>query len=250
MKSCPSCNQAYEDETMKFCLADGATLVPGITMKGLQPTMVLPPPTTAGPGPTVASPQSTAQPTMVARPELVQMSPPSYSTASGTSERPRTNVLPWLLGIAVVLGLSGILIALILTRAVGTSNQQSVQSPSPAASPVQSPVLTTQSKESPTPSQKESTQLTPIPLRKPLERPKPAFSVWNNTSMNGSRITYYPKSSFGACQADCARMPACQGATWIRPGAYNPGDAAMCYLVSSVTAKVTHTCCISTTRNQ
>jgi hypothetical protein len=75
------------------------------------------------------------------------------------------------------------------------------------------------------------------------------FAVLNNTSFNGSRITYYPRPSFDQCQADCAANANCKGFTWIRPGAYNPGDSAMCYLLSAVTAKVTHTCCISAVRN-
>jgi hypothetical protein len=253
MKSCPLCHQTYEDQTMVFCLVDGTRLRPETTAHVPEATLVLPTLGATEPGPTVASPRPALQTTIVAQPDLVRSNTPTHSSAAqsgGPPERTRTSVLPWLLGITVVLGFSGILIALILTRNVGTSNQQSAQSPTPAASPVRSPVLTTQTEESPTPTPKESTQVMPIPLTKSPARAKPAFSVWNNTSMNGSRITYYPKASFGACQADCARNPACQGATWIRPGAYNPGDAAMCYLVSSVTAKVFHVCCISTTRNQ
>jgi hypothetical protein len=75
------------------------------------------------------------------------------------------------------------------------------------------------------------------------------FSVMDNTSMDGSRITYYPRTSFGLCQADCARNPNCKGFTWIRPGAYNPGDSAMCYLMASVTGRSSHACCISAVRN-
>jgi hypothetical protein len=80
-------------------------------------------------------------------------------------------------------------------------------------------------------------------------RPKPMFAVLNNISFNGSRITYYPRPSFGQCQADCAANANCRGFTWIRPGAYNPGDSAMCYLMSAVTARVPHACCISGVRN-
>ena len=87
---------------------------------------------------------------------------------------------------------------------------------------------------------------TPSPTR---ESPKSMFAVLNNTSFNGSRITYYPRQTFGQCQADCAGNSNCKGFTWIRPGAYNPGDSAMCYLMSSVTARVPHACCISALRN-
>jgi hypothetical protein len=71
----------------------------------------------------------------------------------------------------------------------------------------------------------------------------------NNISFDGSRITYYPRSSFEECQSDCAKNSNCKGFTWIRPGAYNPGDSAMCYLMASVTGRATHTCCISAVRN-
>jgi hypothetical protein len=73
--------------------------------------------------------------------------------------------------------------------------------------------------------------------------------VMNNISFNGTRITYYTRSSFALCQADCARDPNCKGFTWIRPGAYNPGDSAMCYLMSAVTDRVPHSCCISAVKN-
>jgi hypothetical protein len=72
----------------------------------------------------------------------------------------------------------------------------------------------------------------------------------NNTSYSGgSRITYYARASVGGCQADCAANASCRAFTWIRPGAYNPGDSAMCYLMYSVTGPVSHPCCISGVKN-
>jgi hypothetical protein len=81
------------------------------------------------------------------------------------------------------------------------------------------------------------------------ERTKPMFAVLNNISFNGSRITYYQRTSFALCQADCAGNANCKGLTWIRPGAYNPSDPGMCYLMSEVTQRVPHSCCISAVRN-
>jgi hypothetical protein len=75
------------------------------------------------------------------------------------------------------------------------------------------------------------------------------FAMMNNTSFNGSRITYYQRASFALCQADCAGNANCKGLTWIRPGAYNPSDPGMCYLMAAVTAKVSHPCCISAVKN-
>jgi hypothetical protein len=56
-------------------------------------------------------------------------------------------------------------------------------------------------------------------------------------SLQGTTLTYYPKPQFAQCQADCANNPNCRGFTWIQAGTYNPGDSAMCYLVSAVTGR-------------
>ena len=91
----------------------------------------------------------------------------------------------------------------------------------------------------------------PKPTEQPTAPPKkPAFSMLNNTSYSGgSRITYYPRASVGQCEADCAANASCRAFTWIRPGAYNPGDSAMCYLMYSVSGPVSHPCCISGVKN-
>jgi hypothetical protein len=56
-------------------------------------------------------------------------------------------------------------------------------------------------------------------------------------ALQGTNLTYYPKPDVAQCQADCANNPNCRGFTWIRAGTYNPGDSAMCYLVSVVTGR-------------
>jgi hypothetical protein len=89
-----------------------------------------------------------------------------------------------------------------------------------------------------------------MPTLTPKVEPTPMFAVLNDTSFNGgTRITFYSSPSFEQCQADCAANANCKVFTWIRPGAYNPGDSPMCYLMSAVTDKVTHACCISGVRN-
>jgi hypothetical protein len=253
-----------------FCLVDGARLLQP-TAAGPNATFVLPPPRATEPGPTVASPQ----PTLRAQPELMQVSPRPYAPDFDSSERTRRSALPWLLGIVIVLGVSGIVIALILTRSRSEPNQQVTQTSTPTTSPTQSGAITTESEPSPPVKQKAVTTPTPAPkppaqqpkkvteralpgsvtvtratpVQTPESRPKPMFAVMNNISFNGSRITYYPRPSFGLCQADCAGNANCKGFTWIRPGAYNPGDSAMCYLMSAVTAKISHPCCISAVKN-
>jgi hypothetical protein len=59
----------------------------------------------------------------------------------------------------------------------------------------------------------------------------------DNTALQGTNLTYYQRPDFGQCQADCANNANCQGFTWIQAGTYNPRDAAMCYLLSSVTGR-------------
>ena len=56
--------------------------------------------------------------------------------------------------------------------------------------------------------------------------------------LTGTNLTYYPKDNVEQCRADCANNPNCRAFTFIKAGTYNPGDSAMCYLVSAVTGKV------------
>src|SRR5438128_13793 len=115
MKTCPECHKTYEDDSMMFCLVDGARLLEPRTVDP-NTTHVLPPPRVTEPGPTVAAPQ----PTLRAEPGLIGVSPRRYASP----ERNRSHALPWLLGIVIVLGVSGIVIALILTRSRSEPSQQ------------------------------------------------------------------------------------------------------------------------------
>lgn len=251
MKTCPSCRKTYEDNSMVFCLDDGARLLE-VAMPTTDPnaTLHLPQPRVTEPGPTVAGPQST----MRVQPEMMRLNQPALAASNaGGNETSRRSSLPWLLGIAVVIGVSGVLIALILTFGRSQQNQQTASTPTPTASPTQSVEITSSPDEVPSPSAKRSATPTPantrMPEPTPRERPRPMFEVLNNTSFNGTRITYYPRPSFGMCQADCASNAKCKGFTWIRPGAYNAGDSAMCYLMSAVTDRIRHPCCMSAVRN-
>jgi hypothetical protein len=271
MKTCPSCHKSYEDDSLVFCLHDGATLLnPTMLPSDPNATLRLPMPNATQPGPTVASPQPTAP----YQPEPpMQWTPPVLAQPTLKAAEPsRRSALPWILGIVVVTGIFGVIIALILTRDRGAADPPIARAPTPLASPAPSSQITPE----PTPTVKQSEQATPTPAAKVPEqrpkktddrplpgsvtvtrapperietRPKPMFKVLNNISFNGSRITYYPRPSFGMCQADCAGNASCRGFTWIRPGAYNPGDSAMCYLLSAVTQKISHPCCISAVKN-
>lgn len=244
MKTCPSCGRHYEDDSLVFCLQDGARLAQ-VTGGDLNATLHVPP---TQPPPTVfQTPAAPAQSTITARPEQFHR-PGRQTAAESAGEARRHNPLPWILAIVFVIGMFGVLIAWIVTS--GTGNEVSNRLPTPLATatvPASTPEPTIERREA-TPERRETPTSTPRPTPEPT-KPKPMFSVMDNTSMDGSRITYYPRPSFGLCQADCARNPNCRGFTWIRPGAYNSGDSAMCYLMASVTGRSSHACCISAVRN-
>ena len=243
MKTCPSCGRRYEDDTLVFCLQDGARLGSSTSEVDANATLHIPAAAPTRPGPTVfQSPAAPAQSTITGRPEQFRL--PGRQTAAESVEVKRHNPLPWILAIVAVIGVTGVLIAWILAGGNG-NNVSRLPTATPTAS------IATSTPE-PTPDRKQTPEATPdsSPKATPEStKPKPMFSVMDNTSMDGSRITYYPRTSFGLCQADCARNPNCKGFTWIRPGAYNPGDSAMCYLMASVTGRSSHACCISAVRN-
>jgi hypothetical protein len=248
MKTCPSCHKTYQDESMVFCLDDGTRLVREEAGHDANATWNLPPP-----GPTVASPRPTsptAQSTLTSRPEPFQRAAPPDGHGRGES---RSSALPWIFAIVVVLAVSGVIAAWLISR--GGSGDVS------AKYPTSSPLPTIVSNPSPEPratepmiSRTPEERPSPTPNRQPSpqptkERPKQMFTTLNNTSLNGSRITYYQRTSFALCEADCAANANCKGLAWIRPGAYNPGDPGMCYLLSAVTGRVPHPCCIAAVRN-
>jgi hypothetical protein len=256
MKTCPACHKTYEDESLVFCLDDGARLERERSGPDPNATWNLPPP-----GPTVASPRPTspaAPATLTAQPEMLKR---PVNADHGRSES-KSSALPWIFAIVLVLGASGVLIAWLMTsrgagdtsslRATPTPLRESrdgLATPSPNATMEKVSTPTPIEQPSPTPkrSEKETNQqATPTPVK---ERPKPMFTILDNMTFQGSRITYYQRTSFALCKSDCAGNANCRGATWIRPGAYNPNDPGMCYLMSALTQRVPHVCCISAVKN-
>lgn len=227
MKTCPTCRKTYDDDTLVYCLDDGARLDDPDATRDQNATLNLPVGPTIQAGatrpkgpPTAANPQ----PTITARPERFQM--PYSQGAVATEPSSRKSSLPWIFATILVLGISGVVVAWLLTRGRDDDQARRQTGETPVASPRASPEATAEVKESPT-----------------------EFAMLNNITFNGSRITYYPRQSVAQCQADCSGNNNCRGFTWIRPGAYNPGDSAMCYLMSAVTARVPHACCVSGVRN-
>lgn len=216
MKTCPSCRRSYKDDTLVFCLDDGTRLT--TSKEDANATWHLPQPPASSDAPPVRTTIPSPPATITARPDQFQYRPRVEDEPSGR----RRNPLPWILAIVFVIGLSAIAITYIVMRGDSTGIVVKNPSPDPTPKPTTKPEPTTE---------------------------KPAFEVLDNISFNGTRITYYPRPSFEQCESDCAKMENCKGFTWIRPGAYNPGDSAMCYLMSAVTDRVSHSCCISAVRN-
>jgi TonB family protein len=123
MKICPSCQRTFEDDGMSFCLDDGTPLAsapagfvdPGATMK-------IPAARLTNQAATEILPGEDVKPTL-----LAQAAPARQlaNEAQPASAARKPNPLPWILGAALILGLSGIVIALIVTRNGGGGPQSS-----------------------------------------------------------------------------------------------------------------------------
>jgi hypothetical protein len=65
----------------------------------------------------------------------------------------------------------------------------------------------------------------------------------------GQILRFYGSPSPASCRADCERDAArCEAYTWVKPGAYQPGDPPVCYLMRSYVVASPHPCCITATR--
>jgi len=160
MKTCPSCHKSYEDETMMFCLDDGTALLPATAGSGdPNATLRMPAPRSTDPSPTAASAKA---PTLVEQPLKARAEPQPLASPVGPAERTRRSPLPWILGIVLVLGLAGIGIAFIITRALQQQSQQSAQAGSATASPSRADITSPVSPSStPVSSSNSSTPATP-----------------------------------------------------------------------------------------
>ena len=128
MKRCPACQRVYEDEAMSYCLEDGAALV-HVPADASDPaaTAIIPPSRLTDQSPTQVLPAGEVPPTQ-----------PSPQFAHQRHARERTahlerkkSALPWILGAALILGLSGIVIALIMTRSRESNANQIAQNTTP-----------------------------------------------------------------------------------------------------------------------
>lgn len=113
MKSCPTCNRTYPDDTLAFCLVDGAVLsapydpeqtrrIPPTRATSPAATEVLP---SSASGESSTPPQSTIH---APAPQVPPLHPPNVSAA--TTESPKKSILPWLLisGAILLVGVFGV----------------------------------------------------------------------------------------------------------------------------------------------
>ncbi len=122
MKICPTCNQTYSDQSLNFCLADGAVLNPVSTQEMSQPTVLMgQPPITNQNTPTFSNQKNPNQ---------------TWGTTQMSSPRPprKSKAWLWILGIlAVVVVVGGIgligIIALVATNIDEPTNNNSTKTP-------------------------------------------------------------------------------------------------------------------------
>jgi hypothetical protein len=127
MKTCPVCQRPYADETLIFCLADGTQLVNVSRRLDLDATWRLSP-SMVEPPPTQAAPTVEARQTGEAKPQTTieyQAGLQAQSGSPAVEARQSRSAVPWIFGMVVVLAASGILIAVILTRAPISEHAQS-----------------------------------------------------------------------------------------------------------------------------
>jgi TonB family protein len=134
MKSCPLCQRAYEDDAMSFCLEDGTPLKSAFESSYDEgATVKIPAARLTSDAPTeVLTEQAATEVMPEAMPKPTQRSPAPPAPGKDAPQSPasterKPNALPWILGTALVLGLSAIAVALIVTRGSGTDNSQTAQ---------------------------------------------------------------------------------------------------------------------------
>ncbi|MGC2234564.1 MAG: PAN domain-containing protein [Pyrinomonadaceae bacterium] len=224
MKTCPVCHRSYDDETLNFCLEDGSILSvtddPDKTQQFFAPretdsilTRVSYPSAkssndTSPPMPTMPSPQM----------------PPNYvNNAQRQTQAVGTSSKIWLVTSLLAFLTVSIVAAILWFSAAKT------------------PTISNNNNKNQNDNRANSNNNS--------QNDKKADSIFGpmnyRASMNGENLTYYPATTVEKCQADCAKNERCKGFTFIRAGAYNPNDSAMCYLASVVTEMVPHDCCIS-----
>ncbi len=207
MKRCPTCQSTYTDDSLRFCLQDGTSLVNvsrsggagGLTLPDQEKTLLInsagrggdePPPTEILPAPPM--------PTLVApRPHVTAPQPSPRQTATGpvdaaTGQRAKTNalVIPITIALTVlVLAVAGIGAWLLFgnRESGGTGNvrtDRTTASPTPAASTAATS----------TPAASPSPTLSPVNVAVLRKEVMEALNGWAQSSMErdiDAQMSYY-----------------------------------------------------------
>ena len=177
MKSCPTCQRQYDDEEMKFCLDDGSLL---LTKTGATTLRSDDMPTWQVSGPPVEPAPTLVSPT--APPLRAQLdTSPIAAGFSVAEDRRRPGALLWI-ALALIIGVSGIVIALIITRdrkqdstaelAVANSSVNQNVSIADATPPIDSSKSLSSMQSSPT--NRPAEKPTPLSRTTPTARDTPA----------------------------------------------------------------------------
>ncbi|PYS74955.1 MAG: hypothetical protein DMF69_00210 [Acidobacteria bacterium] len=217
MKTCPTCQRTYGDETLNFCLDDGDVLSAPYDPSQ---TLVMPETRTTDPtGHRPPPPQST----------ILAVQPPNFQSNKVPPQREEgRSAVRWLvIGLALTFGIligAGVLGAFVWSQSGPVANSNSNiarSSPTPMASPSASPKGT-------------------------IEEDTDGWEEHEDTQIKvGERIRYYPVTTALQCETDCAANQNCKAYTVIKAGTYSPTDPPMCYLMSEVTTLDPSTCCFT-----
>lgn len=181
MKSCPTCQKRYED-TMRFCLDDGSLLSKDLDATGsgpgAEPTLHLPGHTTGQPATAPGSPRSTM--TSMGFQPAAGAASLSTQVPAGHDGRGSRGML-WVI-IALIIGGSGIAIALIITRGYTREAASTSQAATPipgssrTASPAEnaSPAPATKTAEELAQVNRQTELTTQAPKATPVLKPTPA----------------------------------------------------------------------------
>jgi len=148
MKSCPTCNRTFNDDTLSFCLDDGTPLVgESSTGPDSEATLVSPspqPPRDDSGKEALLPTQAYSQ--LPGRPTWVGSQPQTPPSPGYTAPAPQRKVWPWIVAVVVLLliGLLGIVIAAVVLPGMMHSSPNANGTrdwpyPSPHPSPVASP---------------------------------------------------------------------------------------------------------------
>lgn len=208
MKYCPSCQNTFADDSLRFCLQDGTGLLDYADN---------------APAPTVDySERETVvrqKPSTSAwQPNRVTQDTPREPEAKKSSAIPAVVVTI----LVMCLFFGGVFVA---WQMLGGSASDNSNSRDKTSTPTITPTINR------TPSTPDVNE-----LWQPTD---------NNASLTGENLTYYRGTTPEQCKKDCENNPDCKGFGLIRAGFYNASDPPMCYLLSEVTGSTPSPCCIS-----